>query len=173
MKKYFILFALAGTVSATSFGQTEKETKEKKEVNEKKEMDEHKEMKEEKEHEEKMKHVMVPSAVKTSFSKNYPGTTAKWEKEGSNYEAGFKHEGHEMSALYDADGKMTESEMEIKIGDLPNSAIEYVKANYKDAEIEEAAKITKADGEVNYEAEVKGMDLIFDKEGNFLREQKD
>lgn len=32
--------------------------------------------------------------------------------------------------------------------------------------------ITKADGAVEYEAEVKGIDLIFDKNGNFIKKIK-
>jgi hypothetical protein len=35
------------------------------------------------------------------------------------------------------------------------------------------AKITKANGEVNYEAEVKGQDLIFDANGRFLKSIKE
>ena len=32
----------------------------------------------------------VPAAVKTSFEKQFPGATAKWEKEDGNYEVVFK-----------------------------------------------------------------------------------
>jgi hypothetical protein len=35
------------------------------------------------------------------------------------------------------------------------------------------AKITKADGTVNYEAEVDGKDVIFNSIGKFLKEAKD
>lgn len=115
----------------------------------------------------------VPTAVKASFAKQYPGTTAKWEKEEGKYEAGFKHQGHEMSALYEANGTMTESEMEIKASELPVSVMQYVKTNHKGTTVKEAAKITKANGEVNYEAEVKGKDLIFDANGKFLKEVKE
>jgi hypothetical protein len=51
---------------------------------------------------------------------------------------------------------------------LPAQALAYISQNYKDEKIEEMAKITKANGEVNFEAEVKGKDLIFDANGNFL-----
>jgi hypothetical protein len=49
----------------------------------------------------------------------------------------------------------------------------YLKANYKDKKIKGGAKITKADGVVNYEAELNGMDAMFDVDGRFLREVKD
>ncbi len=39
--------------------------------------------------------------------------------------------------------------------------------------MKEAAKITDAHGVVTYEAEVKGMDLLFDSAGKFLKEVKD
>ena len=34
------------------------------------------------------------------------------------------------------------------------------------------AKITKANGEMIYEAEIKGKDLLFDMNGNFIEEVK-
>jgi hypothetical protein len=46
----------------------------------------------------------VPAMIKTSFTKDFPGITATWEKEKLNYEANFKQSGTSMSALYDANG---------------------------------------------------------------------
>ena len=43
----------------------------------------------------------------------------------------------------------------------------------KGKNIKEGAKITKADGTVNYEAEVNGTDVIFDASGKFIKEAKD
>jgi hypothetical protein len=114
----------------------------------------------------------VPAAVKAAFEKQYPGVSVKWEKEYGKYEAGFKQNGNTMSALYEANGTMTESEMDIKVSDLPASVLAYVKENYKDKKIKEGAKITKSDGTVNYEAEVDGKDVIFDAKGKFLKEMK-
>jgi Putative beta-lactamase-inhibitor-like, PepSY-like len=114
----------------------------------------------------------VPAAVKATFEKQYPGVSVKWEKEYGKYEAGFKQNGNTMSALYEANGTMTESEMDIKVSDLPASVLAYVKENYKDKKIKEGAKITKSDGTVNYEAEVDGKDVIFDAKGKFLKEMK-
>ncbi|MES1160290.1 MAG: PepSY-like domain-containing protein, partial [Bacteroidota bacterium] len=105
----------------------------------------------------------VPAAVKAAFAKKYPDVDrVKWEKEGNAFEAGFKDNDHVMSALFAADGALTESELTIPASSLPAPVLEYVKAHYKGIAIKEAAKITKATGEINYEAEVKGMDLIFD-----------
>ena len=122
---------------------------------------------------QKLKEADVPVAVKTSFTKKYPGTVAKWEKEDGKYEAGFKQGGNNMSALFEANGTMTESEMDIKVSDLPASVLTYVKEYYKGKTIKEGAKITKADGTVNYEAEVDGKDVIFDAEGKFIKDEKE
>ena len=122
---------------------------------------------------QKLKEADVPVAVKTSFTKQYPGTVAKWEKEDGKYEAGFKKDGNSMSVLFESNGTMTESEVDIKVADLPATVLAYVQENYKGKKIKEGAKITKADGTVNYEAEVNGMDVIFDANGKFIKEVKD
>jgi Putative beta-lactamase-inhibitor-like, PepSY-like len=115
----------------------------------------------------------VPTPVKKAFAKQFVGATAKWEKENGEYEAGFTMDGKEMSALFTADGKMTESEVSMKPTELPTKVLAYVKANYKDKKIKGVAKITKVDGSVNYEAEVNGVDVMFDADGKFLKEVKD
>ena len=56
----------------------------------------------------------VPAPVKESFARQFPGVTPKWKKEEGNYEAGFKQQRHETSALFEANGTLTELEMEIK-----------------------------------------------------------
>jgi len=115
----------------------------------------------------------LPAAVTASFAKHYPGVTAKWEKEEGKFEANFKLNGKEASAVFDASGVMEESEIEINNSELPAAAAEYIKAHYKGITVKELAKITKTNGEVNYEAEIKGKDLIFDAAGKFLKEVKE
>ncbi len=154
MKKYFMLLAVTAGITTASFAQT-KEKEDKDEKYEKKEQ------------------ANVPAVVKQGFTKQFPGASAKWEKEDGKYEANFKHMNHEMSAVFEANGSMTESEMEIKASELPAGVATYIKEHYKGASIKEVAKITKANGEVNYEAEVHGKDLIFDAYGKFLKEMKD
>ena len=115
----------------------------------------------------------VPAAVKAAFAKKYPGQQAKWEKENGQFEAVFKQEGKNSSALFTKEGTMKESETEIKVAELPMPVLAYVKAHYKGAVVKEAAKITKADGTVNYEAGVNRKDVIFDEKGNFVKEVKE
>ncbi len=116
----------------------------------------------------------TPEAAKASFQKKFPNATkAKWEKENQDFEVNFYQNGKEMSAVFNASGELKETEEEIKVSDLPATIASYVKEHYKDQKIKEAAKITKANGEINYEAEVNKVDVIFDKTGKFLKEEKD
>lgn len=115
----------------------------------------------------------VPVAARASFTKQYPGVVAKWEKEDRKYEANFKQNSIAMSVLMDDKGAITELEMNIKVNELPATVLAYVKEHYKGKTIKEGAKITKANGTVNYEAEVSCKDVIFDASGKFIKEIKD
>lgn len=79
----------------------------------------------------------------------------------------------DYSVLIDASGNILETEVEIKIDELPASAKAYAAQHYAGQKIKEAAKITDSKGAVTYEIEVKGKDLIFDNTGKFLKEVKD
>jgi hypothetical protein len=123
---------------------------------------------------QKIKEKNVPDAVKTAFKAAYPNADdIKWEKEAANYEAEFELNDVEYSALYNANGTLIETEMEIKTSQLPQKALDYMNANYAGKKIKEAAKITDAQGTITYEAEVKGKDVIFDANGNFIKVVED
>lgn len=122
---------------------------------------------------QKMDASQLPAKVKSAFEQKHPGMSAKWDKENANYEASFKMDKHDMSELYDVNGNLQETEIDIKVSELPASVMNYIKAHYAGEKVKEAAKITKADGKMMYEAEVKGIDVLFDSNGNFLREEKD
>jgi hypothetical protein len=122
---------------------------------------------------QKLQEKDVPTPVKTAFQKNFPhAKVEKWEKEGVNFEAEFELNKTEQSVLFDANGNLLETEVEIKLTQLPKGVLEYVKANYNGQKLKEAAKITDAKGTVTYEAEIKGMDLLFDSNGKFIKEIK-
>jgi len=112
----------------------------------------------------------VPAAVKAAFQKQYPSVAkVKWEKEKESFEAEFKLDKVETSAVFDMAGKLMETEIEIAITALPQAVKDYVSKNHKGAKIKEAAKITDAQGKIMYEAELKGKDLMFDEQGNFIK----
>ena len=116
----------------------------------------------------------VPAPVKKAFTENFAGATAIiWEKENGNYEAGFKQNNQNKSATFAPDGAWMETEQSIEISNLPSSVMAYLAKNYKGEKIKEAAKLKLANGEIHYEAEVKGLDIIFDEKGNFIKTQKD
>lgn len=116
----------------------------------------------------------VPAPVKTSFQKHYPNIKeVKWDKEGEKFEASFDLSKVDNSVLFDAQGNILETEVEIEFSQLPKGVLEYVATNYKGQKVKEAAKITDAKGTVTYEAEIKGLDLLFDRNGKFIKETKD
>ncbi len=109
----------------------------------------------------------VPTQVKDSFSLKFPGIKAKWEKEESNYEANFKQNGKEMSATFDVQGKLIETEIAITESELPENIKEYIKNNLK-GKIQERSKIIKESGIIQYEVEIKGKDYVFDATGKLV-----
>lgn len=113
-------------------------------------------------HAQKLNVAKVPAPVIAAFTKLHAGTKVKWEMEKQDYEAGFTLNGKETSEVYSAKGVLLETETAIKPTELPAAVL----AKLKGAKIAEAAKITKANGTIYYEAEVKGKDLLFDANGN-------
>ena len=113
----------------------------------------------------------VPAVVKSALSKKYPeATKVSWEKEKGNYEANWGGKsGEDNSVQFTPSGDFVEIVKAISITDLPKTVAPYVKAHYKGAKIKEAGRVTDAAGKTMYEAEIKGGDLIFDEDGNFLK----
>ena len=116
----------------------------------------------------------VPAAAKAAFEKAYPGATkVKWSREKEDFEVNFLLAAKEMAAVYAGSGVLKETEETIAIKNLPQPILAFIKQHYSKAVIKEAAKITKADGTINFEAEINHTDLIFEANGNFIREEKD
>jgi hypothetical protein len=112
---------------------------------------------------------IVPASVKLAFANAYPGATkVKWEKEDGLYEASFHYKNDEMSVLYTQQGAVSETETAIAIKELPPAALKYASSKGK---IKDAAKIVSPNGNVQYEAEVNGKDLLFDSKGLFLKQK--
>lgn len=117
----------------------------------------------------------IPAAVKAAVAKAYPTVkNIHWDKENANYEAGFKSEGKDMSILLDSKGSILETETSISKSELPAGVHSYLKSKFGEGyKINDAAIIVKANGTKVYEAEVKGMDYIFDMNGKFIKSEKD
>jgi hypothetical protein len=114
----------------------------------------------------------VPSVVKTALTKQFPAAAkVSWEKEKGNYEANWGgRSGEDNSAQFMPSGAFVEIVRAIPVTSLPAGVGPYVSAHYKGAKIKEAGKVTDASGKESYEAEIRGKDLIFDLNGNFVKE---
>lgn len=113
----------------------------------------------------------VPQAVKSALQKKYPeANKVSWEKEKGNFEANWGGKsGEDNSAQFTPGGNFIEIVKAIPATELPAKTIAYVKTHYKNAKITEAGKVTDANGNLSYEAEVHHKDVIFDKDGNFVK----
>jgi hypothetical protein len=111
----------------------------------------------------------VPVTVTDAFTKAYPTIKdVDWNKDGNNYAVNYAVNELGKSATWDASGDLIGTNEEIVMSALPVSVMVYVKKNYN-KEIDDASKNTDAQGTVTYETGIKGMDLFFDSEGNFLK----
>ena len=92
----------------------------------------------------------IPAAAKSAFAAKFPGAQkVKWdiEKPGE-FEAEFKLNGSEMSVLYDANGTLLETEVEIKESELPQGAKETLAKDFPGYKLDEIEKATDAKGVV-------------------------
>ena len=75
----------------------------------------------------------VPFAVQSSFTKLFPGIAVKkWDKEEGKYEANFTKEGKQMSAVFDANGNLEETETVIAVMIYPHQLFLMLKSIIKD-----------------------------------------
>jgi hypothetical protein len=123
---------------------------------------------------QKLKKENVPAVITAKFKTLYPNVeNVKWGKEDVNYEAKFDQNKVETSATFDAKGNLLETETEISVNNLPAAAKTYISTNVPGEKIKEASKIANAKGIVTYEAEVKGVDYIFNKDGGFMKKSEE
>lgn len=75
----------------------------------------------------------------------------------------------------DTNGKVTETELVIKENKLPNPEMiqEYIKSHYPGESPDHFEKVAKPDGTVIYEIQITGMELVFDNNGKFIKEELD
>jgi len=120
---------------------------------------------------QRVKSADVPAAVKSALMKKYPSAEGvSWEKEKGNFEANWGGKSKEdNSVVFTPGGSFVEMVVAIPVSGLPAGVAAYVKAHYPGAKITEAGKVTDAQGKISYEAEVKGKDLVFDEQGNFVK----
>ena len=119
---------------------------------------------------QKLKKEVVPAVITAKFKTLYPSIEdVNWSKENNIYEAEFDLNKVQTSVSIDAKGNLIETETSISVNDLPDIVTKYINKNIPGEKIKEASKIIDANNIVTYEAEVKGADYIFDKDGNFIK----
>lgn len=121
-------------------------------------------------------HINVPAAVKSANMKKYPQSKMHhitWEKENGNYEANWGgKDGEANSVQYTPSGNFIEIVKAIPVSQLPKSADSYIKGHYKNAKFGDVGKVWDAKGKISYEVEINRKDVIFDENGNFVKEEK-
>jgi len=111
------------------------------------------------------------AAAKTAFAAKFPAAQkVKWsmEKPGE-FEVEFTLNKVESSALFDAAGKLLETEIEIGTGELPSTTKAILERDFAGFKLDEIEKSTDARGVITYEMEAaKGkikLALCFDTNG--------
>lgn len=117
----------------------------------------------------------VPVAVKDAFTASFQHTTdVEWEEENGNFEVDFKSGEQKKTALFSPDGKLIETETEIKPTELPVPVQATLESKYHGLEVKEAEKITRG-SETRYEAEIaKGsqeLEIILSEDGTIISEK--
>jgi hypothetical protein len=117
---------------------------------------------------------ITPSDVPAKVSKSFENSHRKisqvdWSQVGDNYKASYVVDEKTMSVVYNASGKLIETEKEISISQLPTSVLKYVNDNYPGQVIRKKVLLTNAKGRSSYEVKVNEQDLAFNSQGNFLQ----
>lgn len=119
----------------------------------------------------------TPAAAKTAFTAKYPtAQKVKWsvEKPGE-FEVEFTLNKVESSALFDAAGKLLETEGEVKETELPQAVKATIAKDFAGYKLDEIEKSTDTKGTTTYEMEaVKGKDkleLSFEASGKLLSKE--
>lgn len=122
---------------------------------------------------QKVAPTQVSAAAQATFRAKFPTVKAvTWEKEGANFEAGFKLNGKTMSAIITPAGALQETETDMPAAQLPAAVRAALTRDYQAYKVAEAATITKANGTTVYEAEVakggKKQDVLFTADGRVV-----
>lgn len=118
-----------------------------------------------------IKEAEVPTSVKASFAKMFPDVKdVKWGKEKNQYKACYTHGQHKGFVLFDATGKWSERETSIDIRQLPEKIKKYMREHYKQQPWKSASKVIKATSETQFKIEISAKDILFSKEGVFIKE---
>jgi len=115
----------------------------------------------------------VPGVVVTTFQGSYPSVShVEWRRVGTNYEADYMDNQNDSYVVYDPSGKVVEVAQGVTYTTVPEPAMTYVKTKYKGDKMTKVFKVKDSSGKVIYKGKVKDSYLLFDSNGNFIREVK-
>ena len=123
---------------------------------------------------EEIKDKDVPPAVKQKFVSLYPKVSeVEWELENGAYEAQFKENKVEIEVLFTKEGKLIQTETELKsISELPQAVQASLKKDFSNYEYDEIEKVKLADGTEQYKVDAemkeKEYELLFDIKGMLI-----
>ncbi len=111
----------------------------------------------------------VPEVVVKSFVKKNPKVEqVEWSKTGDFFKATFTDEDSGRSVYFDEAGKVKQSEMQVKVSQLPTPILKYVNDNHPTDVVKQSSKITTAKGKSTYLLKVKDSELVFDANGKYM-----
>ncbi len=112
----------------------------------------------------------VPPPVKKQNKLSFPlAKKIFWYRENGQYIAEFMIEKVMYEACYDRSGNLLKTEKDVLANELPNAIIHYAKNINPGELIEGGQKITDNTGRIRWRIVLKGKEILFDEEGNFLR----
>ena len=108
----------------------------------------------------------VPATVSKSFVRSHAKISpVEWTKTGDDYKAGYMVDDKNMSVTYNAKGKVTGTEKEISITELPVAVLKYVNDNYPGEVVKKKVELTDARGKSSYQIQIQQQDLAFNSQG--------
>jgi hypothetical protein len=112
----------------------------------------------------------VPATIQKAFSRSYPKiNNVEWKQTADSYTANYTENELERIVTYNAAGKQLQKEEQVTLTQLPTQTLKYINENHPDGNVKKARKITKAGGKSFYILNIKGLELIFDSAGKYLR----
>lgn len=117
-----------------------------------------------------------PTVVKNAFEKKFPNATkVKWGKETKTvWEADFVNKGTKMSSNFSQNGDWVETEIPIKISELPKAVFDALQKKYHNWKIIEVDRTETAKNGVIFEVDVKSgshkKGVAFKEDGTEVKE---
>jgi hypothetical protein len=118
--------------------------------------------------------IEIPTAVIDQFTLSYPDAESiEWTTQNNKYLARFKNNKMETFAMLRKDGKLLQTETQIRIVALPPEATAYLQEEIKVKKIEAASIMEDETGVITFKAFVDDAEYWFDGNGHAFGLQND